>query len=373
MTHNAHVNVRLDRWSNAQLPLMVHSKAVQYDSKRRYTKAQEVDALAGENYMKNGRGITFRDLISAGLAKHKSQAQNTLKRCLSKKILFVIEERKPQQYFPSSLKAEILKAKYSKNVPIGVTQVPYLQSIPVSSKDAIVRQTLEGYVLPILRDTPLEIHKIQLELKLNPEYYNEICLLARSENKRKAHEEIIASVLVRYLFYPNGTVMIFVARSNTPFKLERNEDLGRLIAFLGAVRDRLVVFLHDRHERAVPDIMQWHLTECDINRELSVSGWLQFTGLNIQVRHAFHLFRLYIKSKGENTLCRVEELITPKNKPVLKAINDVFNPTERLEKQIEDLNLKIDRLLSSPCNDMIGSTNKTSCNCFPKDRRCSAN
>lgn len=91
--------------------------------------------------------------------------------------------------------------------------------------------------------------------------------------------------------------MVFVSCSNTPFKLERDNDLGRLIAFLGAVRDRLVVFLHDRHERAVPDIMQWHLTECEINRDVKVSDWLQFTGLNTQVRHAFHLFRIYVKVK----------------------------------------------------------------------------
>jgi hypothetical protein len=184
-----------------------------------------------------------------------------------------------------------------------------------------------------------------LELILTPEYYNEICLLARSENRGKAHEEIIASVLVKYLFYPNGRVMIFVSCSNTPFRLESDDDLGHLMAFLGAVRDRLVVFLHDRHERAVPDIVQWHLTECDINRDVKVSDWLQFTGLNIQVKHAFHLFRLYIKVRGENTLCRIEESVSFKDKTVIEAINNIFNPNERLEKQIADLVSKVDQLL----------------------------
>lgn len=48
-----------------------------YDSKRRYTKAQEIDVLSIRKYKANGRGITFKDLMYSGLAKHKSQAQNT--------------------------------------------------------------------------------------------------------------------------------------------------------------------------------------------------------------------------------------------------------------------------------------------------------
>jgi hypothetical protein len=327
----------LGQRSNAPLEILMHCSTVHDVGKRRYTKVQEVDTLAIEKYKKNGKGITSQDLMPLGLAKHKSQAQNTIKRCLARKILFTIEKHKPQEYFPSSLKAEIFKARLSKNARIGVTDIPHIQGTSTSSSDAIITQTLEGYILPILRDIPLEIHKIQLKLKLNPEYYNEISHLAHSVNKGKELQEIIASVLIRYIFYPNGKVMVFVACSNTPFKLQSNNDLDRLIAFLGAVRDRRVVFLHDRHERAVPDIMRWYLTECEINKDVKVSGWLQFTGLNIQVKHAFHLFRLYIKAKGADTLCRIEESITHKNKPVLDAINDIFNPNERLEKQIQEL------------------------------------
>lgn len=275
------------------------------------------------------------------MATSKKQSQTTLKYYCRANILFTPFNRKPQQYFPTCLKSEIL----NKIIPVGVTEVPYLQSIPVSSKDAIVTQTLEAYVLPILPKLPASIHKIQLELELNPQYYDEIHLLASSKNRGKKHEEIVASVLVRYIFYPNGRVMIFVSCSNTPFKIEREDDICRLIAFLGAVRDRLVVFLHDRHERAVPDIVQWRLTECDINKDVKVSDWLQFTGLNIQVKHAFHLFRLYIKVRGENTLCRIEESVTFSDKTVIEAINNVFNPNERLEKQIVDLVSKVDQLL----------------------------
>ena len=50
------------------------------------------------------------------------------------------------------------------------------------------------------------------------------------------------SALVRYLFYPNGRVMTFAESGNNPFRLETEEDLDRLISFLGKVRDRLAVF-----------------------------------------------------------------------------------------------------------------------------------
>ena len=67
--------------------------------------------------------------------------------------------------------------------------------------------------------------------------------------------------------------MVYIESSNNPFKLENYADLSHLIAFLGQARDRLVVFLQDRHERIVPEIMWWELKQCDINRDVKVSDW----------------------------------------------------------------------------------------------------
>jgi len=74
------------------------------------------------------------------------------------------------------------------------------------------------------------------------------------------------------------------------------------------------------------------MTQCDINKDVQVSDWLQYTGLKVQVRHLDHLFRVYIKSIGKQTACRVEESTIPK-RLVIDAINDIFNPMERFEKQ----------------------------------------
>jgi hypothetical protein len=82
---------------------------------REYVRSNEVQELAVEKYRKNGRGITFNDLISRGIAKTRRQAQRKLKNSLNNKVLFTIQHHKPQQYYPTCIKSHILERK---NVPI---------------------------------------------------------------------------------------------------------------------------------------------------------------------------------------------------------------------------------------------------------------
>ena len=82
---------------------------------RRYTKAKRIETLAINKFRQNGLGINFNDLLSKGLAEHKPQAQGTLKHCLRSGILFTSYNRKPQRYYPTCLKSEIL----NKNIPVG--------------------------------------------------------------------------------------------------------------------------------------------------------------------------------------------------------------------------------------------------------------
>ncbi len=143
-----------------------------------------------------------------------------------------------------------------------------------------------------------------------------------------------------YVLYPNGTVDIQVRCSNNPFKLETEIDRSRIIAFFGQVRDRMVILLRDERERLVPEIMDWQISECDINRDIKLSHLLHFSAIKIQVKYLDHLFRIYIKSMGKETVCRVEESLHPK-KSAIETINDIFNPTEKVERQIAVLNTKI--------------------------------
>jgi hypothetical protein len=103
-------------------------------SKRRYTKYQAIDRLAIAKYKGTGKGISFNDLIQSGLERHKRQAQDTLKRFRQKKILFTLENRKPQQYYPFCLKSEIIKARLSKNAPLEVTEAPLLTTLILEAR-----------------------------------------------------------------------------------------------------------------------------------------------------------------------------------------------------------------------------------------------
>jgi hypothetical protein len=323
--------------------------------RRRYTRSQEIENLAVSKYKMNAKGITFNDLLSSKLALHKEQAQTTLKYCIEKEILFTISKFKPQRYYPVCLKAEVLKADMSKNMPVGVTGVgcskPLLSSYSRpndnnSCADSIAIQSLNGYVLPLLPAAPLFIHKMQFKLHISPECYSEVQLPIGKGNNGKEHVEVIGRVRASYRFYPNGTVMVFTESSNTPFKLEDETDLSSLMAFLGQVRDRLVTFLTDTHERIVPGIMQWQMTQCDINKDVKVSDWLQVTAIRVQVKHVDRLFRTYIKSMGQDTVCRVEESFRYSEAPsAIQTISNIF-AIEKVDKQIEKMDRKLDLVLS---------------------------
>jgi hypothetical protein len=49
-----------------------------------------------------------------------------------------------------------------------------------------------------------------------------------------------------------------------------------------------------------------------------------------------HLFSIYTKSMGKDTVYRVEERKHP-HQPAIDFINDVLNPLERFEKMVSEL------------------------------------
>jgi len=88
----------------------------------------------------------------------------------------------------------------------------------------------------------------------------------------------------------------------------------------------------DTYERIVPDILEWELTQCDINKDIRVSDALQYTGIKVQLKHFDSLFRIYIKSIGKDTTCRIEESLSP-NKPVVQALSEIFRPNSNEHTQ----------------------------------------
>ncbi|MGC2680520.1 MAG: hypothetical protein WA323_01545, partial [Candidatus Nitrosopolaris sp.] len=250
----------------------------------------------------------------------------------------------PQQYFSTCIKAEIIEdLSKRKSVLVNPTGVNHFAS-PLSSlvppvlktNDQIILETLEGHILPLLPTEPSYIHNIHLKLSIIPQCYVELESPTIPGNKGKKTTEVLDTSKVDYTFYPNGTVNVEVMCSNHPFRLQTEEDRSHLLVFLGQIEQVLISILYASHGRIVPNVLEWEVTECDINKDIKVSDWFHWTGLKIQVKHMDHLFSLYIKKMGK----RVEERKHP-HKPAFDFINDIFNPIEKVEKQIAALNTKI--------------------------------
>jgi hypothetical protein len=299
--------------------------------------------------------------MEAGIVIHKRHAQDILKYHLRKGDIFTLKDKRPQQYYPTGIRAEVIE-KIAKNTPIDPTGVGILStSSSSSSKSPLSPQcpqytavpTLEGYVLPLLPQAPLFIHNMHFKTKILPECYSELDLPSYKRNKGKHYTEIIGKTRVDYVLYASRTVDIYVSCSNNPYKLETEQDRFRIIEFFGQIRSGLINLLNDKHERIVADVLEWELTECDINKDIKVSDLLHFSAVKVQVKHLDHLFSIYIKSMGKDTVCRVEERKHP-NQSAIEFINNVFNPVERVEKHLAEIGRKIDRICS--VNNIDGSS-----------------
>src|SRR6188472_1210466 len=90
---------------------------------RNYIPSEEMTDLAVDHYRtKKGQGLTWKYLIARGLVKHKKQAQDTLKYHVRKGTLFTLQDKRPQQYYATAIKSEIME-KLQRNTPIDPTGV----------------------------------------------------------------------------------------------------------------------------------------------------------------------------------------------------------------------------------------------------------
>jgi hypothetical protein len=193
--------------------------------------------------------------------------------------------------------------------------------------DKIITQTLEGYVLPLLPTVPLHIHNIHLKCEDITSCYQSLQLPSYERNTGKHQVLDIDNIPVSYVFYPNGTIDIYTKNSERPFKLQTDGNRVNLLAFIRKIKENLPA------QVVVPDIEQWEFTECDINRDVKVSELLHISCVKVQVKHMDHLFRVYVKKIGNDTFCRVEETKNLKM-PTVETINRIFNPYERIERRI---------------------------------------
>jgi hypothetical protein len=311
---------------------------------RRYTRAERIETLAVCKYRVNGDGIGITDLLSEGLVSKKEQAQVTLKYCLERNILFTLRRRRPQKYYPVCLKSEIIKRNIQKEAT-GVSNTSHgLSGSPSVNHplwNALQHQKAQSFleILTTLAYLPLYIHKLQLVFAIDKQYYSDLSREERPINRAKIHEEHIGRRYVKYTFSPRGTVEVAVATTDTPFKLETEEDESVIFSFLGQVKDRLIYLLKDIRERSIPPIMEWILKSCDLNKDVGINVYTgQFVLPDIQLKHADRVFRLYVKLLKGKAYYRVEESLSlESNIPVIEALDNIRHPYKSIEAKLDKL------------------------------------
>src|SRR5215472_16580013 len=124
---------------------------------------KKIEELAIQKYRACGQGIDFSDVMEFRCSK--ANAQRILKDCCVQRILFRSPKRsKPQRYYPSIIKADILEnLKQKGNVPIHLTEV-------LSSNTPLSNLVVEEQKAQNLYDIfysfgryPLYIHKLQVQ------------------------------------------------------------------------------------------------------------------------------------------------------------------------------------------------------------------
>lgn len=294
-------------------------------SSRGYILREEIEELAVRKYKECGRGIQYSDVMKEFNCS-KAKAQRILKYSCSKTgivireghnvrqdpILFRRGRTNPQSYLPRCLKADIIenlkkKSRSGKNSLRSSVKTNEDYSLDNDSEELAKAESFQD-ILEFLPSVLKAIHKIQLMTSINKEYYNDLDgIPARAVNRAKIHMENIGNRRVAYTISPKGTVEIAIACSNNPFRIEYEEDINVLFAFLGQVRDRLLYIVSDPHERVVLQVNDWILKSCDLNKDVDITDKCQVVFPDLQLKHAGRVFRIYVKSLGDRAVARVEE------------------------------------------------------------------
>jgi hypothetical protein len=335
------------------------SELVQVGCCRKQITEETIELLAIQKYRTNGQGITIEDLTTKCSVK-KPNAQRSFKYFHSINVLFtaqdlilqdinLLQNKNPQEYFPTCIKAEIIENLKRKSVLVQPTGVTLSKDSHFSSKNplsnALEHQKAQSFleVLLLLPFTPPYLHKIQLMFHLDMEYYNELKQNEQSINRAKPYEEIIGRRRVTYRLSPNGTVEVAISTTDTPFRIEKDEDVSDLFSFLGQVRDRFLYHVSDIRERHVPPLLNWILKQCDLNKDVEIDEKAQLVLPDIQLKSADRVFRTYIKIMKDKAYCRVEESLTL-NQILPEALDNIRHPYKSIENKIEALTKQLDKV-----------------------------
>jgi hypothetical protein len=334
--------------------------------RQKNTARKKIEEIAIRKYKTCGHGLNFIDVME-DFHIRKRQAQLTLKHQHNKGVFFtakdlgrqgvnLMKNKKPQEYFPSCIKAEILenfkKKKYTNSSApesLSTTIHPFQKDAIATAFEYQRAHSLLDTLLLLPYRTPY-IHRLLLILRINRKHCAELREI-KGKKKVETYEEIIGRRHVKYIISPNGTVQIAIRSNDTPFELETEQDISIIFSFFGQVRDRLLSLLGDPKELLVPSLMEWVLEQCDLNKDIDIDEAGQLTLPDLQLMHMDRVFRQYVKIIRGRAYYRIEESLQL-NKLLPEALDNIRHPYRSFEgkidylaKIVEDHNQKIDTLI----------------------------
>ncbi len=191
--------------------------------------------------------------------------------------------------------------------------------------------------------SPMLIHKIIVEMFLDEDCYDLIGAKPWKGNLGELQTERIDNTEVKCVYYKNGKLVLHVVCSNSPFKLETEEDVAILNSYFGQVRDRIEYQISDPRGRIVPPITKWILKQCEFNKDVSITDEAQLTLPDVQLSTAFQTFRIYVKNLGGKAHARCESLVKV-DRPLVKYMESTINPVSEILSSIDRLSADVKEL-----------------------------
>ena len=307
--------------------------------RRKYTKRQQVKELAKKKYDENGGAITILDL-QLSFRINKAQAQRLIKHLHMEKFLFTADDLKkqgivlkgkkrerPQKYYLTEMKAKIIEDNKN-NVQNDTTGISPIDNQKIQNlQDVLIRISL----------VMLYIHKLQIMTFIDKKYYNDIKdIMPAPINGAKTYNQRIGaphgSMNVKYVFSPNGTLMIYIKCSENPFRIHEEEDISIIMVFLGRIYEILRSILSYTRDEILPPVNKWILTGCDVNKDIEIDGITQLTLPSMQMPLVEKALRAYVKVIGDKAYLRAEKFLTP-NQPIGVALENIRNNVD-LDKDL---------------------------------------
>ena len=332
-----------------------------HKSLQKYIIEEKIRQLAIEKYRDSGYGITFEDMEKRFNVK-KSKARRSLRYFHMKHVLFtardliqqgidLLQNKNPQEYYATRIKAEILEDKKKKSVHVHPTGVVLsTSSNRATSKhplsNPLQHQEAQSFldVLLVLPFRPPHIHRLLLQLSINRECFKELMQNECSRNRGKKYEENIGRKHVTFTLSPNGTAEVAVRTNDAPFRIATDEDVSIIFSFLGQVKDRLLSLVSDPREREVPPIMDWVLKACDLNKDIEIDDKAQLTLPDIQLNYVDRIFRMYVKIMEGKAYYRVEESPTL-NQILPEALDNIRYPYKSTDDKLNKLSEQVKYLV----------------------------